>query len=69
MITLPQLILYLYLTIGSIIAYVVWKVDAKQEYEELKEHEDVNDSIVIGYLMTIIILWPLKILLDIIRKD
>lgn len=64
------MIFSIYVLIGIIVAYIDWNRSLKKEWDSVKDmHISQNDSMLVIYLMTITIFWPLKIISDLVNKD
>ena len=64
------MIFSIYILIGIIVACIDWNRSLKKEWDKVKDmHISQNDSILVMYLMTITIFWPLKIISDLVHKD
>ena len=54
----------LYFIIGFILTVIWWYNEYKEEYEYEKEYGDVQEVIVILFLIFLFLCWPIKLIKD-----
>ena len=59
---MEKFLLLLYFVIGLVVVIYDYHLNLKEEYKAAKEDGEVDDSVLIMYWVTMIILWPLKAL-------
>lgn len=57
-----------YIVVGIVTVIYDYHLNLKEEYRAAKEDGEVDDSVLIMYWVTMIVLWPLKALQILWRK-
>lgn len=57
----------LYFIIGIFVSIYFWKKDYEEEYNQLKENGECEESMAIILLLFILIFWPIKFIIELIN--
>lgn len=57
----------IYFIIGLLVFRYYWHKDYEEEYNHLKENGECEDSMAILFMMFMVVLWPIKLIIEFIN--
>ena len=63
-----EICIFIYILIGLFVMNNYWKKNHEKEYKDLKEKREVEDGMVILYMLGITIFWPIVLVKNLINK-